>query len=132
MTENKIEKQKVSFKGIFRRGDKFLVLKEANDLWELPGGKLEFEEAIPDCFAREMSEELGWLKVKMGKIVYAWTLNSPAYKTQYIIICATAEPSDKPIKLSLEHLEYQWLTLTEIEKINIFPEFIEAIKLSIE
>ena len=36
------------------------------------------------------------------------------------------------IKLSDEHFEYKWLTVAEIEKLNIFGDFLKAIKKSIK
>ena len=127
---SEIENQKISIKGIFRRGDKFLVLYEANKWWELPGGKLELGESLDECFAREIGEELGWQNVKISKFVHAFVHHSKLYKTQYVILCVAAEPSEEEIKLSDEHEEYRWLTIDEIEKLDVFGDFLAAIKKS--
>ena len=125
-----IEKQKISIKGIFQKDDKFLVLKEDKNWWEFPGGKIELGESIDDCFAREIEEELGWKNTKMNKVVHIFTLNSESYKTQYIVICVKAEAGVEPIILSDEHIEYDWLTIDEIAKLDIFPDFLIALKKS--
>lgn len=127
----RIERQKVSIKGIFRRGDKFLVLKEANEWWEIPGGKVEMGESLDECFAREIEEELGWKNIKFSKVVHAWNLNSQN-GTQYIILCVLAEASDVEIHLSAEHEEFKWLPIEEVEKLDVFGDFLLALKKSRE
>ena len=128
-----IEKQKISIKGIFRRGDKFLLLKQINDIWELPGGKLELGEQIDECFSREMSEELGWHEVKVGDPTHVWTIDGKDNKTQCSLIAVTAGPRDEPIVLSDEHTEYGWFSLLEIETLTVrSTHLINAIKKSIE
>ncbi|MHB8903805.1 MAG: NUDIX hydrolase [Patescibacteria group bacterium] len=38
---------------------RFLLFKEYNGFWELPGGGLDFGEKVRDCLIREMKEEAG-------------------------------------------------------------------------
>jgi 8-oxo-dGTP diphosphatase len=38
---------------------KFLLLKEHNEFWELPGGGLDFNETPQECIERELKEEMG-------------------------------------------------------------------------
>jgi 8-oxo-dGTP pyrophosphatase MutT (NUDIX family) len=61
----------VSVKGVVARGGRFVLLKNERDEWELPGGKLEPGEAIEDCLAREIEEELN-LPVKVGRPLNNW------------------------------------------------------------
>ncbi|MGH8726480.1 MAG: NUDIX domain-containing protein, partial [Burkholderiales bacterium] len=48
----------VSIKGVVFRDDRAILLRNERDEWELPGGKLEPEEAPAECCAREILEEL--------------------------------------------------------------------------
>lgn len=43
-------------------------LKSVNDLWEVPGGKLEFGETPEQAIEREIMEEIGY-KVKAKKLI---------------------------------------------------------------
>lgn len=129
MLETKI--QNVSLKAIFDRGGKFLLVCEADGTWELPGGRLELGEEIEAGFEREISEELGWTGLKMGKIAHIWSKIGQNTGNQYIVICAAAEAKTEPIVLSDEHIKYDWFTLEEAEKLNIAPDYIIAIQKSL-
>jgi ADP-ribose pyrophosphatase YjhB (NUDIX family) len=127
MTE--ITEQRVSQKGIFRRGDKYLFVKEDNQFWELPGGTLEMGEELGDGFTREIKEELGWSGVKMGKVVHIWNyIGRRRTHIQYLVVCILVEPCDEPIVLSDEHIDSGWFTLAELETMQVLPGFMSAIK----
>lgn len=46
---------------------KFAVIREDNDLWELPGGGLDFGESTEDCLRREIKEEMGLTVTSISK-----------------------------------------------------------------
>lgn len=51
---------RVSIKALIAdKEDKFLLIKEENGLWELPGGGLDHGEKTKDCLKREIKEEMG-------------------------------------------------------------------------
>ena len=52
---------RVSIKGLIlnENGDKFLIIREDNGYWELPGGGLDRPETAEECLKREVKEELG-------------------------------------------------------------------------
>lgn len=127
---SEIEKQVITFKAIFKKDGKFLMVYKGEDgFCELPGGRLDFGEGIVECFAREMVEELGWHGVKMGRIVNIWERDGRVSKTQYVVVCVEAEPLDEPIVISDEHTGYGWFTLEEIQTKNIWPEYIQTLKI---
>ncbi|MDO8444208.1 MAG: NUDIX domain-containing protein [bacterium] len=131
---NDTEKQIVTLKGIFCRDNKFLLLKQTNGgFWELPGGRLELGEKIENCFTREITEELGWPDIKLDEFIHVWTLDRPDKMIRYVLIGATAMPTDKPIILSDEHTEHGWFSLPEIEQLKMRSAgLIDAIKKSIK
>ena len=61
----------VSVKGVVLRDDRVVLVKNTRDEWELPGGKLEPDETLEGCVARELTEELG-LDVTVGPVVDVW------------------------------------------------------------
>jgi 8-oxo-dGTP pyrophosphatase MutT (NUDIX family) len=61
----------VSVKGVVVRGGRVLLLRNERQEWELPGGRLELGETPPQCVAREIAEETGWL-VETGPILDSW------------------------------------------------------------
>ena len=51
--------------------DKFLICKEDNGKWELPGGGLDWDENHKDCLSREIMEEMG--------LEVTWIADNPSY-----------------------------------------------------
>jgi ADP-ribose pyrophosphatase YjhB (NUDIX family) len=51
--------------------DKFLILKEENGKWELPGGGLDWGEKPQDNIRREIKEEMG--------VEATWVSENPSY-----------------------------------------------------
>jgi 8-oxo-dGTP pyrophosphatase MutT (NUDIX family) len=61
----------VSVKGVVVRDGRVLLLRNDRQEWELPGGRLELGETPPQCVAREIAEETGWV-VRTGPILDSW------------------------------------------------------------
>lgn len=53
---------------VLRRGDRYLVCRRTNGLWEFPGGKIEPGETPEQCLARECREELA-VEVTVGRLL---------------------------------------------------------------
>lgn len=53
---------------IVRQGKLLLAQRASNGLWELPGGKAEPGESLPECLTRELQEELA-VTVKVGPLM---------------------------------------------------------------
>src|SRR5215470_12315327 len=61
----------VSVKGVVVHDGRVVLVSNPRGEWELPGGKLEADEAPETCVAREIAEELA-LEVAVGPILDAW------------------------------------------------------------
>lgn len=117
-------------KAIFEKEGKFLFLEEPDHRWELPGGKVEKGHSHKETLMKELKEELGLNDVKIGELVYSWKLISNKYNLprEYTVLCFAARfPRNQKIKLSDEHINYKWLTIKEIDKLNAFQEFKDTI-----
>ncbi len=96
-------------KALILRGDKFLVMHNngvKEDLWELPGGRMEFGETAEETLKREIMEETG-LIVRPIKLLDTWNLIKEDYQIAGIIYLCTLE--DGQVRLSDEHDEFKWI-----------------------
>lgn len=65
---------RVSVKAVIWNEDKtkFLVCKEANGMWENPGGGLDWGESAEQCIIRELKEEMGFVVTSISKTPIAF------------------------------------------------------------
>ena len=69
--------QQVSIKGFLCRDNKVLFLKTSKrGIYELPGGRIDFGENVEQTFKREIGEELGFKKIKMGNLINTWSFTN--------------------------------------------------------
>lgn len=97
------KKMKIVSAGIIYKGDEVLIAQRSmtssvGGKWEFPGGKLEENETIEECLARELFEELN-ISVKIrgviGETAYKYahvSFNllewSPGSKSKYLWVLA--------------------------------------------
>lgn len=103
--------KKIDFgvKAFIIHNENFLVMHnygEGEDLWELPGGRLEFGETAEKTVVRELKEETGLL-IEPLKIIDTWDHIEEDYQiTGIIYLCRFIEGE---ISLSDEHDDYKWI-----------------------
>lgn len=123
--------QQVSIKGLLCRDNKILVLKTARSgRWELPGGRMDFGETAEQTFKREMREELGFKKVKLGKFINIWMFTNvrEGINHHFIILDFVISTDETEIKLSAEHIEYKWVGIGETGKLKMRSGHKESIR----
>jgi 8-oxo-dGTP diphosphatase len=113
---------KAAVKALLLHDNKYLFLREPihhGEIWDLPGGKIEYGESPEHALHREVKEEVD-LKIEIVKPVGVWWFFSQNSKTQVICLTYLCNPIDE-IKIDLtknpadEHFtEYRWLTISEV------------------
>ena len=124
------KKQQVAVGGlIFNQSHKLLFVKRAHDdefmpgIWEIPGGGTEIEESPTDGLAREIFEECG-LSVKPLHEPLAWgeyiieRNGERIHRVEITFMCRLLDKY-QDIILSDEHEEYQWISIDELDSIEM-------------
>jgi len=127
---------KVAAHGLIQKDNKFLVTKRPlNDdympnLWDIPGGTVEFNENIYQCLEREIDEETK-LKVDINQTLFVYDYLSDKFRHQFQIVYHCNYESGE-VKLNPEeHDEFRWVTLGEMEqlpKIAFLEELFKFLK----
>jgi ADP-ribose pyrophosphatase YjhB (NUDIX family) len=101
-----------------------LVRRTDNDKWAVPGGYMEAGESFSEACKREVWEETG-LKVKINRLIGIYTspnllLEYPdGNKWQLVVLHFEAEFVDGKLTLSEETTEFDFFSLSEINKLDI-------------
>lgn len=100
---------------------KFLLVKENNGMWELPGGGLGFGEKPQECLAREIKEEMGLEVVHINEQP-SYFLTAPHRKEKHWIANILYETRVKDVQFtpSDECVELRFFTKEEALKEELF------------
>lgn len=101
------------------------------DVYNLPGGNLEFGEHLADALAREMVEEME-IKVSVGELILVGEVHNVEQKKQtfhFIFAGKIIEgtPVLNPKETSANAIK--WLNISELSAINLYPNISEKLKL---
>ena len=120
-TDNISDKFPISIKAIIIDDNKVLCLKNERNEWDLPGGKIEFNEDIENCLIREIKEETN-LSVENLNILKP--LNLKFNDVSVIVLIYSASIScDSSIIISHEHSEYNFFSKSEIKNLNLVENY---------
>ena len=115
---------KVALKAIIQKDGNILGLKRSAiedvyaELWDIPGGKIEYGEGIVDGITREIREETGLTVAIEPRPWSVWTFMTPAKQRQTVGVTLLAKYVSGNVKLSNEHTDYRWMPPTDV--VNLF------------
>ena len=124
MDDQKPGSYQISVKGVVVRDGRVLLLRNERQEWELPGGRLELGETPPQCVAREIIEETGWV-VDTGPILDSWMYYiNEAERNVFIVTYGChlrSGQNDVDPVLSHEHKQIGLFTETEVAEL-VMPQ----------
>lgn len=127
-TDNLAYRFPVSIKGVVLVNDQIpLLLNERNE-YELPGGKLEYNETPTHCVEREIFEELN-IKVVAKTLIDTWiyTITPNTHVLIITYFCKTKAHKDN-LCFSNEHKALKLFSPAEIESVYMPNGYKNSIK----
>ena len=112
--DNQAYRFPVSVKGVVVRSGRVVLLRNEREEWELPGGKLEPNEAPEVCVVREIEEELQ-LRVAASRLLDSWVYAITERVKVLIVTYGCSEREERDAVLSTEHKQLHWFPLREVE-----------------
>lgn len=108
--------------GLIKKDNKYLVTLRAADknfmpnLWDIPGGTIEFGEHPNDALNREIDEETQ-LKVKVDNLIFIYDFVSQEVRHQFQMVFNCDYVSGEVVLNPREHQEYRWVTFEEMKQL---------------
>lgn len=125
-------------KAVVKHNGKYLVVQRnrhgdpTHKKWELPGGKVEYQEIPPKTAEREVLEETGWIVKHIPEPKHYHMGVTEMHKTHesFLILIGipckrirfTEMPADKNV------MAIDWKTKTELRKLQLLEGTIELIE----
>ncbi|MFY9228388.1 MAG: reverse transcriptase-like protein [Candidatus Microsaccharimonas sp.] len=120
-------KQRLSVRAIINEGGKALVLRRANGRptilgkYELPGGKLAYNEQPEDALRRYLHDDAG-VHIKSAQLFDAVTyIDHDDRGIQYAVVVylVTPTPDHHPIRLSGNYDKYKWHSMSKKQQYEL-------------
>lgn len=121
---NKHPNYRVSVEIILMHEDKILLTKRSTEavvapgVWNVPAGKVKFNEIPAEAAIREVNEEtnmdLEGLKEIHVRTFEGQTASEPIYRLIYTYVVKVSEQQLKNFQLNDEHSESRWVTREEL------------------
>ncbi|MBA4851003.1 NUDIX domain-containing protein [Emticicia sp. BO119] len=100
------------------------------DVYNLPGGNLEFGESLTLALTRELEEELG-ITVGIGELTMVGEVHFPDLQKQTIHFVFEGNILAGKPKLNPQHtsaLAVRWLNIDELSTVNLYPNITNSLK----
>ncbi|MFA5828727.1 MAG: NUDIX hydrolase [Candidatus Shapirobacteria bacterium] len=111
---------KVAAHGLIKKDGKFLITHRSpindymSNVWDIPGGSIDFDERAVNALSREIREEVN-LEVDIEKIIFCFDHLSNPERHQFQLVYSCRYKSGI-IKLNPEeHDDYKWVTIEQIK-----------------
>lgn len=120
---------KTTTKGMVVKDGKIFMVKDQRGNWEFPGGRLGEGEEPEDALRREFIEELGVSDLTISKLIHGFEFESErdGQNYHYDVRCYQCDASLEDVKISDEHQECKWISLSKVDDFQMRDGYREAI-----
>jgi 8-oxo-dGTP diphosphatase len=122
---------KVALKAFIEREGKILIVRDVNDddVWEIPGGRLDEGEAPEAGLARELREELG-VEIEVGELIYTeQSLHTQKGEWTLFLVFRASIKGNNPFVLQADEIaEAKWVDQPHLNDQKIYPVYLKSIE----
>lgn len=118
---------------IFNKEGNILVMRRnpakypgVENLWDIPGGRINPESTLEENLKREIKEETG-LNPKILQLIAAQDIIKSEIRVIRLTYVSYETSFGNKVRLSDEHTEFKWVPLEFLFKINNSESFIRAV-----
>lgn len=125
---------KIAQKAIIFRDDKILLIRdprESEEIWEIPGGRMNENEDPRAGLEREIFEELG-VNCVVHEVIHMEQFFQFSDGRNAFVIVYSASLVDQNAKFTFddgEVCEYRWVGEDEYTNLKLFPEYKRALEI---
>lgn len=115
----------VTQKILLKQGNRIMILKHKDGVYDFPGGRLEWGENLFESLKRELFEELGFKLDNQPSLFHVWNHISEDKERHSVMIYYICELKEAQNLVSPEGLEILWLTKDEMNKVVRDEDYVE-------
>lgn len=113
--------------------DAILLLKRSgyenlNDTWDIPGGRIDPSEPLPEALRREVREEIGADLSATPVLIAAQDIFVPSKDLHVVRLTYRLREDVEVGKLSSEHSEARYVQLKELASMDVDSYLLELMK----